>query len=70
MDNKKFKKYRLIIWLSLLILTVCSIVFIGFYNIPYGKLVFFILYFALILFGLFLDFKKKKYQNEIKSEDS
>lgn len=56
MDNKKFKKYRLIIWLSLLILTVCSIVFIGFYNVPYGKLIFFILYFALILFGLFLDF--------------
>lgn len=59
MDNKKVKNYRLIIWLSLLILTICSIVFIGLYNVPYGKLVFFILYFVLILFGLFLDFKMK-----------
>jgi len=68
MDNIKLKKYRLIIFVSLLILTICSIVFIGFYNIPYGKLIFFILYFLVVLLGLFLDFKVKN-EKQKKNED-
>ncbi|RIL93223.1 hypothetical protein BUY05_11370 [Staphylococcus chromogenes] len=60
MNNKKIKKYRLTIWLSLLFITLFSIIFIGVYNINNGKLIFLILYVIILLICLLLDFRIKK----------
>ncbi|PTF95696.1 hypothetical protein BU687_11000 [Staphylococcus chromogenes] len=60
MNNKKIKKYRLTIWLSLLFITLFSIIFIGVYNINNGKLIFLILYLIILLICLLLDFRIKK----------
>ncbi|PTG05090.1 hypothetical protein BU648_11175 [Staphylococcus chromogenes] len=60
MNNKKIKKYRLTIWLSLLFITLFSIIFIGVYSINNGKLIFLILYVIILLICLLLDFRIKK----------
>lgn len=60
MNNKKVKKYRLTIWLSLLFITLFSIIFIGVYSINNGKLIFLILYVIILLICLLLDFRIKK----------
>jgi ABC-type transport system involved in cytochrome bd biosynthesis fused ATPase/permease subunit len=50
--------------ISLLLLTIFSIVFIGIFHIPYGKTIFFSLYAIIIIACFIVDRKIKKYEKD------
>ena len=65
MKKNKLKKYNLLLNTSLISLTVYSIIFIAIFHIPYGKTIFFAIYFIIIIFFFFID---KKIEKENKDE--
>ncbi|WP_180524066.1 hypothetical protein [Staphylococcus haemolyticus] len=65
MKKNKLKKYNLLLNISLISLTVYSIIFIAIFHIPYGKTIFFAIYFIIIIFFFFIH---KKIEKENKDE--
>ncbi|SIJ97295.1 Uncharacterised protein [Mycobacteroides abscessus subsp. abscessus] len=52
MKKNKLKKYNLLLNICLITLSVYSIIFIAIFHIPYGKTIFFAIYFIIIIWVL------------------
>lgn len=66
MKNNKLKKYNLLLNICLISLSVYSIIFIAIFHIPYGKTIFFAIYFIIIICFFFID---KKIEKDNKKEN-
>lgn len=68
MKKNKLKKYNLLFNIFFITLSVYAIIFIAIFHIPYGKTIFFAIYFIIIIFFFFIDKKIERDNKDDKNK--